>query len=138
MAAESHLVKLALHAQLLAEPFLCLRIPNIVGTSLSPFSAGSALLTSSLSLALVEHCESRVLHEHAVELLELLERVLVVLTGALRQDVHLKVGVRHLLLVVFLLWGRELVTLALEFLLHKTNEKACAIRVIIIEVFKVN
>ena len=65
----------------------------------------------------VEGGKSWVFHQLLVQLLELLERVLVVLTGTLSQDVHLKVGVGHLLLIVFLVWSGELVTLSLKFLL---------------------
>lgn len=58
-----------------------------------------------------------VVHQLLVQLLELLERVLVVLTGAFGQDVHPEVGIVNLLLVLFLVVVRELVTLALEFLI---------------------
>ena len=74
---------------------------------------------ASLSLALVKDGESGILHELLVELLEFLQRVFVVLTGALRQNVHLEVGICYLLLVVFLLRCSELVTLSLKFLLDK-------------------
>lgn len=56
-------------------------------------------------------------HQHLVHLLELLQRVLVVLTGALRQDVHLEVRVGDLLLVRLLVRGGVLLTLALERLI---------------------
>lgn len=56
-------------------------------------------------------------HEDLVELLELLQRVLVVLTGTLRQDIHLKVGVSNFLLVVLLVRRSVLLTLTLEGLL---------------------
>ena len=74
---------------------------------------------ASLSLTLVKDGESGILHELLVELLEFLQRVFVVLTGALCQNVHLEVGICYLLLVVFLLRCSELVTLSLKFLLDK-------------------
>ena len=60
-------------------------------------------------------------HELVVEFLELLERVLIVLTGTLRQDVHAEVSVSHFLLVRLLVGCTELVSLALKFLLKKEN-----------------
>ena len=57
----------------------------------------------SVLLVLVKNRKSGVLHEGLVELLEFLERVLVVLTSALRQDIHAEVSVCNLLLVVFLI-----------------------------------
>lgn len=57
------------------------------------------------------------IHEDLIELLELLQRVLVVLTGTLRQDIHLKVGVSYFLLVVLLVGRSVLLTLTLEGLL---------------------
>ena len=77
-----------------------------------------------MSFVLVKDSKSWVLHELLVEFLELLQRVLVVLTGALRQDVHAEVRVGHLLLVLLLVVGRELVALPLQFLLRTTNEIA--------------
>ena len=70
-----------------------------------------------------EDLEQRVVHQHLVHLLELLQRVLVVLTGALRQDVHLEVRVGDLLLVRLLVRGGVLLTLALERLLHRESQK---------------
>lgn len=74
--------------------------------------------SSSRGLALVcEHGKSWVVCQLLVQLLEFLERVLVVLTGTLRQDVHFEVGIGNLLFVVLLVWGGELVSLTLEFLI---------------------
>ena len=72
---------------------------------------------SSDSLVLVEYLQQGMIHEDLIQLLELLERVLVVLTGALRQDVHLEVCIGHLLLVVLLVRCRILLTLPLKGLL---------------------
>ena len=70
-----------------------------------------------MGLVLVQDGKSWILHQLLVQLLELLERILVVLTSALSQDIHAEVRVRHLLLVLFLVVARELVTLPLQFLL---------------------
>ena len=69
------------------------------------------------ALVLVEYGESGVLHELPIELLELLERILVVLTGTLCEDIHAEVGLGDFLFVCLLVRCRELVTLTLEFLL---------------------
>ena len=73
--------------------------------------------TSSVGLVLVKNGQSGIFHKLFVELLELLERVLVVLTGTLRQDVHAEVRISNLLLVVLLVWRTESVSLSLKFLL---------------------
>ena len=70
-----------------------------------------------------EDGKERMVHKVLIHLLELLERVLVVLAGALCQDVHLEVRVRHFLLVSLLVCRCVLLALALERLLHKTNSK---------------
>lgn len=80
------------------------------------------LARCSVLLVLVEDLEQWVLHKDVVQLLELFEGVLEVLAGALRQDIHLKIRVRHLLLVVFLVRCRILLTLALKGLLSQTSE----------------
>ena len=50
------------------------------------------MMRSDSGLVLVEDGQSRVFHELSIELLELLERVLVVLTCTLRENVHAEVG----------------------------------------------
>jgi len=54
------------------------------------------------ALILVEDGESWVIHEMLVELLELLQRVLVVLTSTLCQDIHPEVSIGDVLLVQIL------------------------------------
>ncbi len=84
-----------------------------------PYHGAVLKRTRSLSLSLsvlfllIQNAEQWMVHQLIVKLLELFEGVLEVLTGALRQNVHLKVRVRHLLLVVLLVWRRVLLTLAL-------------------------
>ena len=66
---------------------------------------------------LVKNGKEGMVHEDLVELLELFQRVLVVLTGTLRQDIHLEVGIGYFLLVVLLVRCSILLTLTLEGLL---------------------
>ena len=66
----------------------------------------------------LEHLEQIVVHQKVVELLEFFQRVLIVLTGALRQDVHLEVGLSDLRLISLLVARRILLSLTLEGLLH--------------------
>jgi len=54
------------------------------------------------TLVLVEDNESGIVHKLSVKLLELLERVLVMLTGAFGQDIHSEICVSDFLLVVIL------------------------------------
>ena len=70
-----------------------------------------------MGLVLIQNGKSGVLHQLAVQLLELLQRILVVLTGALRQDIHPKVCISDLFFVVLLVGRRELISLPLKFLL---------------------
>lgn len=70
-----------------------------------------------MGLVLVEDDESGILHKLTIQLLELLQRVLVMLTCALGQDVHPKVSIGDLFLIVLLIRRRELVSLPLEFLI---------------------
>ena len=64
-------------------------------------------------------------HQQVVKLLELLQRVLVVLAGTLRQDVHLKVGLGDLRLISLLITCCVLLSLALKSLLNKdTNSRS--------------
>ena len=60
-------------------------------------------------------------HQQVVKLLELLQRVLVVLTGALRQDVHLEVSLCNFRLISLLVTCSILLAFALEGLLNKDN-----------------
>ena len=75
------------------------------------------VVSSSVGLVLIENGKSRILHKLAVQLLELLQGVLVVLAGTFRQDIHPEVGISDLFLVVLLVGRRELVSLPLKFLL---------------------
>ena len=59
-----------------------------------------------------------VVHKQVIQMLELLQRVLVVLASTLREDVHLEVGLGNLRLVGLLVARRILLSLALEGLLH--------------------
>jgi len=68
-------------------------------------------------LLLIQNLEQWMLHQCIVKLLELFERVLEVLTSAFGQDIHLEIGVGNLFLVVFLVWRRILLTLALQGLI---------------------
>lgn len=65
----------------------------------------------------LEHLEQIVVHQKVVELLEFFQRVLIVLTGALRQDVHLEVGLSDLRLISLLVARRILLSLTLEGLI---------------------
>jgi len=70
-----------------------------------------------VGLVLIENGKSRILHQLAVQLLELLQGVLVVLAGTFRQDIHPEVGISDLFFVVLLVGRRELVSLPLKFLI---------------------
>ena len=72
---------------------------------------------------LVEVGQSLVLHELVVQLLELVERVLVVLTCALGKDVHPEVGLGNFLLVLLLVGRGQRVSLSLQFLLKHTKSQ---------------
>ena len=95
---------------------LCVDVIFIfIGLSLITLSPHSR---SSVRLVLVEDGQSRVLHQLPVKLLEFLQRVLVVLTSTLREDIHAEVSLGHLLLVGLLVRRRELIALPLKFLLY--------------------
>ena len=95
---------------------LCVDVIFIfIGLSLITLSPHSR---SSVRLVLVEDGQSRVLHQLPVKLLEFLQRVLVVLTSTLREDIHAEVSLGHLLLVGLLVGRRELIALPLKFLLY--------------------
>ena len=66
-----------------------------------------------MRLVLVKNGESRILHQLAVQLLELLQRVLVVLAGTFCQNVHPEVSIGDIFLVRLLVWCGELVSLSL-------------------------
>ena len=72
---------------------------------------------------LVEVGQSLVLHELVVQLLELVERVLVVLTCALGKDVHPEVGLGNFLFVLLLVGRGQRVSLSLQFLLKHTKSQ---------------
>ena len=96
---------------------LCVDVIFIfIGLSLITLSPHSR--SSSVRLVLVEDGQSRVLHQLPVKLLEFLQRVLVVLTGPLCEDIHAEVSLGHLLLVGLLVGRRELIALPLKFLLY--------------------
>jgi len=74
-----------------------------------------------VGLVLVEDGQSRVFHQLTVQFLEFLQGVLVVLTGTLCQDIHPEIRVGYVFLVRLLVGRRELVSLALKFLLLQVD-----------------
>ena len=95
---------------------------NIVGLDEVPYlQTLSASLLLSLVLLVMEVSKPWIIHDHLIELLELVQRVLVVLRGTLSQDVHPEVGSGDLLLVFVLVLGCHRVSLALQpvLLTHK-------------------
>ena len=103
---------------------LLLRRPHLSVLNYTHF-IHSPRFHSVFVLLVLEDSKQRVVHQQVVKLLELLQRVLVVLAGTLRQDVHLKVGLGDLRLISLLITCRVLLSLALKSLLNKvTNSRS--------------
>ena len=70
---------------------------------------------------LVQDFQSVILHEHLIKILELLERVLVMLTSTLGEDIHPEVCLSDFLLVVVLVAATESLSTSLKFLLNDNH-----------------